>query len=153
MPAAHAILLAAPVVDVDGTLLIQGGLFLVMVVALDGLLFKPWLAVQERRRESTRGALETAERLQAEAQARAEEYERRLRAAREQAQDVRSAARKEGQAEQAGRLAAARDAARHDIEAARAKTAGEAERARSALAGRVDELAREIVAKILGRAA
>lgn len=146
-------LLALPVVDVDGTLFVQGGLFLLMVFLLNGLLFKPWLEVQARRTQSISGALEKAEQMQLDAAARGEEYDAKLRQARDEAMGLRSDQRKEGEREAAERLGLARDAARKSFEEARARIERETGEARTSLSGRVDELARDIVSKILGRAA
>lgn len=146
-------LLALPVVDIDGTFFIQGGLFLLMVFLLNGLLFKPWLEVQARRTQSISGALEKAEQMQLEAAAKGEEYDAELRAARDEAMGIRSDQRKEGERDAAAQLSAARDEARKSLDEARARIDREATDARSSLSGRVDELAKDIVSKILGRAA
>lgn len=149
----NSVLLAAPVVDIDGTFYIQGGLFLLMVFLLNGLLFKPWLEVQARRKSSIEGALEKAEQLQLDARDKGAKYDADLRDARESAMELRSDARKEGEAASATRLGEAREEARKSLEDARAKIQSDAGQARSALGGRVDELARDITTKILGRSA
>jgi F-type H+-transporting ATPase subunit b len=146
-------LLALPVVDIDGTFFIQGGLFLLMVFLLNGLLFKPWLEVQARRTQSISGALEKAEQMQLDATAKGDEYDAKLRAARDEAMGIRSDERKEGEREAAERLSAARDEARKSLDEARMRIEKETSEARSSLSGRVDELAKDIVSKILGRAA
>lgn len=146
-------LLALPVVDIDGTFFVQGGLFLLMVFLLNGLLFKPWLEVQARRTQSISGALEKAEQMQLDASAKGEEYDSKLRAARDEAMGIRSDERKEGEREAAEQLSAARDEARQALDEARKRIDQETSQARSSLSGRVDELAKDIVSKILGRAA
>ncbi len=147
------VLLALPVVDVDGTLFVQGGLFLLMMFLLNGLLFKPWLEVQARRTDNIAGAIDKAQRMEIEAAQLGTDYDKKLRAAREKAQEVRSDIRKESEAKQAERVAEARADARQSLDAARTEIGREADQARSALSGRVDQLAKDIVSKILGRAA
>jgi F-type H+-transporting ATPase subunit b len=146
-------LLALPVVDVDGTFYVQGGLFLIMVFLLNFLLFKPWLEVQARRQNSIEGALEKAERLSIEAEDIGKDYDGKLRATRDKAQELRSDSRKEGEGAMAAELAKARDDARASFDEAQTKLDEEAETARAALGPRVDELAKEITTKILGRSA
>ena len=51
---------AIPVVDVDNTIFIQGGLFLVLIFILKPLLFDPWLAARDRRAQRIGGAHEEA---------------------------------------------------------------------------------------------
>jgi F-type H+-transporting ATPase subunit b len=143
-------IVAAPVIDVDGTFFIQAGIYIALILVLNPLLFKPWLAAQARRRESIDGALEKAKNLRVEADALSEEYDSRLADARDRAAASRSKARREEEAEQAKTLAEARDEAAKDLDAARERTAREADAAREALRGRVDELAAQISDKVLG---
>lgn len=144
-------LAATPVVDVDGTIFIQGGIFLALVLILDPLLFKPWLATQARRVEATGGALQRAKELQHEADALAADYDARLAAARDHARELRSAARREEERVQAEHLAAARDEAATSLDQARARAEAESRTARQALEGRIEELADTIATKLLGR--
>jgi len=142
-----------PVVDIDNTIFLQAILFLILFLILNTFLFKPWLEVQARRTQSISGALEKAEQMQLDASAKGDEYDAKLRAARDEAMGLRSDQRKQGEKEAAAQLSEARDEARKSLEAARARIDEEASLARTSLSGRVDELARDIVSKILGRAA
>jgi F-type H+-transporting ATPase subunit b len=145
-------LLAIPVVDIDGTLYIQLGIFLGLVFILGPLLFKPWLEAQERRKAAVEGALAKSKTMRVEADGLLADYDQRLDKAREQAHGVRSDARRQEEAAQAAQLAAARDDANASLGRERARIAAEAATAREALAGRVDELADTIANKLLGRA-
>lgn len=145
-------LLAIPVVDIDGTFFIQGGIYIALVVILGPMLFKPWLEAQARRQEAIEGALTKAKGMRSEADDLSADYEERLDAAREKAHGVRSTARREEEAEQAKTLAAAREAANTELSAQRKQIAEQTNEAREALGGRVDELANEITSKLLGRA-
>lgn len=147
-----SILLAIPVVDIDGTLYIQLGIFLGLVVVLGPLLFKPWLAAQERRTAAVEGALAQSRSMRGEADALAKDYDERLEQAREKAHGVRSDARRQEEAAQALELAAAREDASTTLQRERERIASETAAAREALGSRVDELADTIANKLLGRA-
>jgi F-type H+-transporting ATPase subunit b len=147
-----AVLVGAPVVDIDGTFFVQGGMFLLLFVVLWPLLFKPWLATQQRRKDAIFGAHARAKDLRHDADALLVEHEQKLTAARDRANELRASVRRDEEAAQAKKLAEARTAATTQAESARKRIAQQAETARAALAGRVDELAKDIVARLLGRA-
>lgn len=146
------LLLAVPVVDIDGTMFVQLGIYLGLVIILGPLLFKPWLEAQERRSQAIEGALANSRSLRKDADELARDYEQRLEVAREKAHGVRSEARREQEAAQASTLASVREEATQKLTRDRERIAAEAAEAREALAGRVDELADTITHKLLGRA-
>lgn len=143
-------LVAAPVVDIDGTLFVQGGIFLALVFILNPLLFKPWLETQARRAEAIEGAASKAVVLREQANTMVADYDAKLAKVREQALDVRGTARREEDAAQTNTLADARIAAATEADAARARIAADTAAARTQLATRVDELAQTIADKLLG---
>jgi F-type H+-transporting ATPase subunit b len=145
-------LLAIPVVDIDNTIFIQGGIYLALIVILNPLLFKPWLEAQKRRHDSIEGAFDKAKRLKNDAAILSEEYDQKIAEARDRARDHRSKVRREEEGKQADKLGGIRDEATKKLEAERSRIAKESEAARQALSGRVDELANEITTKVLGRA-
>jgi F-type H+-transporting ATPase subunit b len=147
-----SLLLAIPVVDIDGTLFLQLGIFLALVFILGPLLFKPWLAAQARRTEAVEGALAQSKAMRTEADELAKDYDQRLELAREKAQIVRSDARRQEETAQAATLAAARSDANASLARERERIATETATAREALGARVDELADTITLKLLGRA-
>jgi len=143
-------LVAVPVVDIDGTLFVQGGIFLALVFILNPLLFKPWLETQARRAEAIEGAASKAVVLREQANTMVADYDAKLAKVREQALDVRGTARREEDAAQTKTLADARIAAATEADAARARIAADTAAARTQLATRVDELAQTIADKLLG---
>ncbi len=155
LPSAYGsdLLLAAPVVDIDGTFFIQAGIFLVLMVLLQQLLFKPWLEVQARRNEKIDGAFAQAEALERKAKQYESEYAEDLRKAREAALTMRSKSRHEKEAEGETLVSSARSEAAAELGAEKARIRDEATKARSALEGRIDELAENITQKVLGRSA
>lgn len=145
-------LVAAPVVDVDGTLFVQAGIFLTLMLVLNGVLFRPWLATLERRGEAIGGALVKAKALRTDAQTLATEYDQKITVARDRAAELRAQSHQEEEATQSRQLAATRAQASTELEAARVRVREEAEQARQTLSSRIDGLAEDIATKILGRA-
>ncbi len=146
-----ALISAAPVVDVDGTAYIQLGLFLLLMVLLNQLLYKPWLQTRERRQLAIEGTAKAAEQLRGQADSLSQEYDERLTKVRNEALDLRSKSRREVDGEKTTKVADARNRAASELEAERARLASEAAAAREALTRRVDELAQQVANKILGR--
>lgn len=155
-PASLCLLLASeesiPVIDIDGTFFIQGGLYLLLVVVLHPLLFKPWLEALARRTEAIDGALAKSKQLRTDADQLLADYEKGLDAARDKAMEERASKRHVVEAEQAEMLAETRANALAQLDSDRTRLAEQAEAAKGDLAGKVDELATEIAGKLLGRA-
>lgn len=151
-PSSSLNLVAIPVIDVDGTFFIQGGIFVLLIFILNPLLFKPWLEAQGRRKDAIDGALAKSKTLRADADALAKDFETGLEEARDKALAERAAKRRDVEAQTAERLASERDAALDKLSADRKRIGDEADAARGTLTGRVDELADEIASKLLGRA-
>ncbi len=149
---APALVAAIPVVDIDATIFVQGGIFIALVFVLKPILFTPWLEAQAKRLVSIDGAFEKAKALRTEADELSSTYDAQLATARDEALTMRSHIRRDEEASQAKSLAAARTAATQELEDNRARLASEATQARVALGGKVDELADQITHKVLGRA-
>jgi len=140
-----------PLIDMDGTILIQFGLFLIMAFLATQWLFRPYLQMREERREGIEGSREEAVRLAAEADAAMADYEARLGAARSAAYEEQRTLRAEATAFQRKHTDESRQQASAMLEEARAKIASEADAARAELMPRADMLARDIATKLLGR--
>lgn len=153
MHASTSLVGTTPVVDLDGTVFVQAGIFLLLMLILRGLLFKPWLAARERRVEKIDGAIAAASQLRQRAEALGLDYDARLAKAREQALEVRSEARRKSEGEGAEIVGGARHEATISLDQSRAKLVEEARVARQALVGKVDQLAAEIATRVLGRSA
>lgn len=141
-----------PVVDIDGTLFIQGALYILLALVLHPLLFKPWLAAQARRAEAIGGALTKAKTLRQDADDLVADYEQGLEAARDKALEERASRRRSVDAEQSAKVAETRAASLKTLEEARSRTAAEADAARESLSTQVGELADTIATRLLGRA-
>lgn len=147
------VLLAIPVVDIDNTVFVQAGIFLVLLVVLKPLLFDPWLKVQDMRFEKIEGAFDASKKLRVQADELGEDYTSRMDAARDRAISIRSDRRREGEAEQAKTIAEARKVAGAELDAQRERIAKDVETAKADLEGRVSALAKDIAEKVLGRVA
>src|SRR5688500_20273796 len=77
----------APLIDIDWTVLVQFGLFLLLLLVSNSLLFQPYLRLRERRKEGIDGARAEAERMTAQADAELAGYEKQLAAARSRANE------------------------------------------------------------------
>ncbi|TXD34983.1 ATP synthase F0 subunit B [Lujinxingia vulgaris] len=100
MTASSPLLVAAVAIDIDGTLFVQMGAFLLVFVILNFVLIKPYLKTVEAREESVQGSSEEAGEMDAQAAVLTASYDEKLSKARREAQDVRESLRNQGLAEQ-----------------------------------------------------
>ena len=77
----------AALIDLDVSVLIQWGIFLFTAIALNQLVFRPMLRVEDLRESRTAGARQEAIDKTAEAEARITEYEENIREARRSGSD------------------------------------------------------------------
>ena len=138
-------------IDVDGTILVQFGLFLFLLAVLSRLLWKPYLRVRDERVTRVDGYREEAVRLEAEAKERLGRAEAGLAEARRVGSGERSVARAEAQAREQTLLAEATASAQRTLKDARQRLATTVEAERGKLRGEVAATAREAARKILGR--
>lgn len=140
-----------PLIDLDGTIFIQFGLFLVMAFFATQWLFKPYLRMREERSKGIEGAREEAAALSAEADARMADYQSKLDKARAKAYEKQREIRAEAAEHKREVTEKARAAAAKALEDAQAKVSAEAESARAELMPRASVIAQEITTKLLGR--
>jgi F-type H+-transporting ATPase subunit b len=124
-------------------------LFLLLLGAYRLLVHAPLLKVLAERRERTTGAMARAEAAIRAADARAQEYEARLRAARAEIFRARELRMQALQRERDRVLEEARHTAHERVQAERARLEAEAAEARQALDARADALAAEILRVII----
>ncbi len=140
-----------PLIDLDGTVLIQFALFLVMYLITNKMLFQPYLALRERRRAGIEGARAEAERMTAEADSKLADYEKQLAVARAKGNEEGRKLRGEAIAHERDVTEKARTAAQKAIEEAGAKMRTEVEDARTKLMPEANVLAQKMASKLLGR--
>ncbi len=142
---------AHPLIDVDGTVVVQFVLFLVMYVVANKMLFQPYLALRERRRAGIEGARAEAERMTAEADAKLADYEKRLASARAKGNEEGRKLRGEASAHERDVTEKARTSAQKAIDEASTKMRAEVEEARGKLMPEANVLAQKMASKLLGR--
>jgi F-type H+-transporting ATPase subunit b len=138
-------------IDLDGTLFVQLGLFLLAVVVLYRFLWKPYLRVRDERVTRVEGYRQEATRIDAEAQARMERLEAELAEARRVGVGERASARSAALAREQELLAQAQAAAQRAQAEARAQLAAALAAERATLQQKATEIGRQAAKKILGR--
>jgi F-type H+-transporting ATPase subunit b len=128
-------------------------LFLLLLVAYRVLVYRPLLKVLAERQDRTIGAMARAEATIRQADARAQEYETRLRAARVEIFHAREERLQAAQRERERVLEDARHAAVERVRMARERLEAEAAEARTTIDNKADLLAAEILRAIIPSAA
>ena len=140
-----------PLIDIDLTVLVQFGLFLVLFYVSNKLLFQPYLKLRERRKAGIEGARAEADQMTASADAKLADYEKQLAAARNRANEEGRKVRAEAAAHEKDVTEKARAEAQKAIDEATAKMRQETDAARLQLLPQANTLARQIASKLLGR--
>jgi F-type H+-transporting ATPase subunit b len=139
------------VIKLDWTLLLQFANFMILLVVLNVLLFKPLRAALAARKATIDGDLAWSRSLDEQVRAQVAEYEAKLQEARQRGSQERMALRQAAQGEEARLLGAANDSASQRLQTLKEQVAGEAAAARQGLRGETEALARQIAGKVLGR--
>ena len=141
----------APLIDIDGTIFVHFGLFLLLLFVLTRFVFRPYLALLRERDENIDGARARAREMSQRATDDLESYEDQVIKARKEAATVRAGFREEGERAAAELLAEARARSEAKVAAARTRLHKSADAARLALRTRADGIAQDIATKLLGR--
>jgi len=136
-------------INLDKSLLVQIFNFVILLVILHRLLYKPFLAKMNERTEAIKRSLDEAQAARAEAAKQAEENAERLRAAYAEAAAIRAQALKEAADEQRRLVDAARAEATKLMESAKAQTDAEIRRARQELRREVSDLAIAVAERLV----
>jgi F-type H+-transporting ATPase subunit b len=123
--------------------------FVLLYVIYTILVHKPLVRVLTERRSKTEGAIEQARKAIALAEARTDEYERRLREARVAVFKIHEARRQEAAQLRAAAVEAARAKARAQVEEARAAIQKDKIAAQDSLKEESVRLAKEIIRVVL----
>lgn len=140
-----------PLIDIDLTAVVQFGLFVIIYLVANKLLFQPYLQLRERRKAGIDGARAEAERMTAQADAKLADYNKQLAAARDRAGEEGRKVRAEAAAHEKEVTDKARAAAQKAIDEAQAKMRAETDAARKQLMPQADALAKTMASKLLGR--
>ena len=146
-PQAHA----PQLIDLDGTIFVQLGLFLLLIFVLKRLLWTPYLRVRGERVTRVEGYREEAIRLEADAATRLTRTEAQLAEARRVGSGARGVARAEAQAREQTLLAEATAAAQKTLAEAKTRLDIVLAAERAKLGTRAAEMGRLAATKILRR--
>jgi len=139
------------VINIDLAFVIQLINFLVLLVVLNVLLYKPIRKVLAERQGKIADAKSRADGVDQDVQAKMAEYEARLKEMKSGAADERGLLVKEAQTEEATILDAARKEASATLASIRERVAKEAAEARTILQEQAKLLSVDICEKVLGR--
>lgn len=145
----NAVLLAAGYIDIDATVAIQMILFGVLFVVLRPLIIDPYLKTVEARRDGLQGSREEADEMDARAERSIADYERKMRDARREANEIRDGLRSQGQDEFEDILTEGRVEITEKIAQERATIQQETEEGLKQLSTRTESLAQAIVARVV----
>lgn len=124
-------------------------LFILLVFAYRFILYRPLMKVRAERRERTMGAMEKSRLAIAAADARTQEYEAKLRAARAEILRQREHAMQLRNVEKESALAAARLAAQQRVHEAQTAVEAQTREARRQIEGAAGTLAAQVLAAVL----
>jgi F-type H+-transporting ATPase subunit b len=137
--------------DVDGTLFIQLGLFIVAALFMTRLLWKPYLRVRGERVSRVDGYRRDALRMESDAASRLARAEAALAEARRVGSGQRAVARAEAQAREQTLVAEAQAEAQRALAAARTRLNATVAAEKGRLDAGAREMAMRISQRILGR--
>lgn len=140
-----------PLIDIDLTVFVQFGLFLLLLIISNKLLFQPYLKLRERRKAGIDGARAEGERMTAQAVAKGVDYDKQYAQALNRANEESRKVRAEAAANEKEVTDKARAEAQKAIDEATAKMRQETEAARLQLLPQANQLAKQIASKMLGR--
>lgn len=138
-------------ISLDKSLIVQGINFLILLVLLQRLLYKPFVAKMEERTLAIQQSLQEAQAARAEAARQQEENEARLRAAHAEAAAIRERALKDAQDEASRQIASAQAQSRKLVDDTKAQLDAEVRRARDELRREVADLATGVAETLVRR--
>ena len=141
----------AQLLDIDGTVFVMLGIFLVLLLILWVFLWKPYLRVRDERVARVDGAREKAAQLDADSAARLLRIETALAEARRNGNAETGKQRLEAQAREQQIITEAQGAARKMMVQARAEIEAALTTEKANLQKHTDALGRQIAEKALGR--
>jgi F-type H+-transporting ATPase subunit b len=139
-------------VDINVSLFIQLANFIVLLIALNFILFKPFRQIIREREEGIRSALGDANAAQKRMQTLLEQYNASLAEAKQKAAMIYNTGYQQGLDVQRDMIAAERAKAGELLDKARAELATASAAVRAELKKEAERLSQEITSRLLGRA-
>jgi len=138
-------------ISIDWTIIATGIVFLLTMLALNSILFKPLMRVMDERDSLTMGAMEEAEEKQKTLSGLVDSYSASIKEARQKGYESVDSVRKEATARRMEKIAEARESASVEMQKVRGRVREEVELARKELQSEVESIADSITAKILSK--
>ncbi|MGV2826997.1 F0F1 ATP synthase subunit B' [Myxosarcina sp. GI1(2024)] len=136
--------------DIDATLPVMAVQFVLLVIILNALFYKPLGKAIDERADYIRNNFKQSRELKEKSESLAADYERELRDVRRKAQETIAAAKSEAEATVAGKI----QSAQQEVQAQKQQAADEIEAQKAevmqALEQQVDTLSDQILEKLLG---
>jgi F-type H+-transporting ATPase subunit b len=139
------------VIEINSTIIWQFANFLVLLLILNAVLYRPLRNIVQQRTETIDGSLKRAKDLDGEIQGKMDRYQEQLEAAKHEAGKERAAMREDAARKEGQILGEARDKAAEHIQKIRNQVAADAERAAKNLEEETRAMAGLIATKVLGR--
>jgi F-type H+-transporting ATPase subunit b len=140
------------VIKLDWTLLLQFANFVVLMLVLNVLLYRPLRAIIAKRRETVETSHARAKDLASQVDDKMARYQQQLQTAKQKGAQEKTQLKQQAVQEESGILKAAHAEGNGHIVVIKDQVATEAETARSLLKAETASLASLIATKVLGRA-
>lgn len=138
-------------IELNWTLFLQAANFLLLLLVLNFLLYRPLRDILQRRRETIEGSFRRAKDLEGQINEKMARYQERLQEAKLKGSQEKMKLRQEALEEEGKIVAEAHGSASSQLQNIKTRVAGEAEEARRTLRAETEALASGIAAKVLGR--
>lgn len=138
-------------ISVDWTLGLQFLNFIILLIILNKLLYRPLMKIINERRATIEGSHAKAQELESQIDEKMRRYQQQLDEAKTLAAEERNKLKKAATEEEARILSAAHEKATAQLQTIRGQVAEEAGKASVALKGEAQTLAGQIATKVLGR--
>ncbi|MEM7676182.1 MAG: ATP synthase F0 subunit B [Myxococcota bacterium] len=138
--------------DLNVTLVIVLALFLVPVLFLNLLVFKPFLKLFDERHERLEGSVKRAEEMLERAEEQARTFSERIKVATAKGLEVRNEMRSKAQAQMNAKLEAERGKLAQKLTGALKELEGKRTKAMGDIKGEAQKIAEATASKLLGRA-
>jgi F-type H+-transporting ATPase subunit b len=138
-------------IDINGSLFIQVGLFIFLMIVLNQIFFKPFLRFLEERQAKIQGDEKEAVRLQGEAERRRLQFEEGLNKGQLQALGEKGSIVDAGSREGKSFVDKAQQEVDQELPRIKAKIGQEGRQVAADLERRQGQMAKEIAEKLLGR--
>jgi F-type H+-transporting ATPase subunit b len=138
-------------INIDQSLIYQIINFLLLLLILNALLYKPIRNILKQRAEKVAGLAAEGQKTQADMIQKEQDYQNRLQQARKEGFEQKNLFKLEGQEEEKRLLQQANQKIEAELTQNRQQIAQQVEEARKKLSGEVASFSQEIAQKILGR--